>query len=179
MSDENREIIELQKNLEMLRKLFGWTAEQLGNRLGVTKQTISNLEHGNPKMSKIQYIAIRAIMEAEANQREGEERENLLKILRLVFDEDEQATEEQRERALETANVVASATSKGVGKNASMGVMTAALGAIGIGALMSPLAGAGAIAAGTLGGWLTSMLTKTKLSEHEDKKKKDKESRDV
>lgn len=49
MTTEEREIAELQDNLEMLRKLFGWTAEQLGNILGVTKQTILNLEHGNCK----------------------------------------------------------------------------------------------------------------------------------
>ena len=29
MTTEEREIAELQDNLEMLRKLFGWTAEQL------------------------------------------------------------------------------------------------------------------------------------------------------
>lgn len=85
MNTEEREISELQNNLEMLRKLFGWTAEQLGNRLGVTKQTILNLEHGKPVMSKIQYIAIRSVMEVEAMSREGEERENLLKVLSLVL----------------------------------------------------------------------------------------------
>ena len=42
MTTEEREIAELQINLEMLRKLFGWTAEQLGIRLGVTKQTVLN-----------------------------------------------------------------------------------------------------------------------------------------
>ena len=110
MTSEEREIAELQDNLEMLRKLFGWTAEQLGNRLGVTKQTILNLEHGKPVMSKIQYIAIRSVMEAEAMSREGEERENLLKVLRLVFNEDKTVTEEQRAKALDAAKVISTAT---------------------------------------------------------------------
>ena len=156
MTSEEREIAELQDNLEMLRKLFGWTAEQLGNRLGVTKQTILNLEHGKPVMSKIQYIAIRSVMEAEAMSREGEERENLLKVLRLVFNEDKTVTEEQRAKALDAAKVISTATA-------------GSLGALGIGAIaINPAL----VAAFGVGGWVAAMLNKAKQTDKQKQNKK-------
>ena len=44
----------MQKHLQVLRKISGWTAEDLGQRLGVTKQTISNLENRKVDMTKAQ-----------------------------------------------------------------------------------------------------------------------------
>ena len=169
MTTEEREIAELQNNLEMLRKLFGWTAEQIGNRLGVTKQTILNLEHGKLAMSKIQYIAIRSVMEAEAMSREGEEKENLLKVLSLVFNENKSITEEQREKALGVAKVVSTATAAGAGVTA-MGVLTGSLTALGIGAAaVNPAIVAVAGTVG-VGGWIAGMLNKTKQAEKKNKK---------
>ena len=169
MTTEEREIAELQDNLEMLRKLFGWTAEQLGNRLGVTKQTILNLEHGKPVMSKIQYIAIRSVMETEAMSREGEERENLLKVLSLVFNEDKTVTEEQRAKALDAAKVISTATAAGAGTAATMSVLAGSLGALGIGAIaINPAL----VAAVGVGGWVAGMLSKTKQAEKKKQSKK-------
>lgn len=61
----NVEIQIMQDNLCDLRKIAGWTAETLAGKLGVTKQTISNLENQKVKLSRIQYIAIRAVFECE------------------------------------------------------------------------------------------------------------------
>lgn len=55
----------MQENLCDLRKIAGWTAETLANKMGVTKQTVSNIETQKVKISRIQYIAIRAIFECE------------------------------------------------------------------------------------------------------------------
>lgn len=60
-----KEIDNLQDNLQTIRKVAGWTAEELGDRIGVTKQTISNLENKNTQMTKTQYIALRAIIDYE------------------------------------------------------------------------------------------------------------------
>ena len=57
----NIQIQIMQDNLCDLRKVAGWTAETLAGKLGITKQTISNLENQKVKLSRIQYIAIRAI----------------------------------------------------------------------------------------------------------------------
>lgn len=61
----NIQIQIMQDNLCDLRKIAGWTAEMLAGKLGITKQTISNLENQKVKLSRIQYIAIRAIFECE------------------------------------------------------------------------------------------------------------------
>ncbi len=172
MENNDREIQELQNNLEMLRKLFGWTAEQLGDRLGITKQSVLNLEKGpekGVKMSKIQYIAIRAIFEAEANARSGEEKENLLIVLGLVFNDNPEITSEQREKVLDTAKVVSSATVTG-NKDSAVRAMSAALAAFGVaaGAVAAPVAG-GAVVAGTLAAWVATMLKDTKKDEKEKK----------
>lgn len=51
----------LQDNLTLLRKAAGWTAVDLANTLGVTRQTIYNLESGVTNLSKTQYIALKEI----------------------------------------------------------------------------------------------------------------------
>lgn len=61
----NTQIQIMQDNLCDLRKIAGWTAETLAGKLGITKQTISNLENQKVKLSRIQYIAIRAVFECE------------------------------------------------------------------------------------------------------------------
>ena len=59
------EIEKLQNSLLLIRKAGGWSAEEFGDMIGVTKQTISNLENKKTKMTKTQYIAIRAVLEYE------------------------------------------------------------------------------------------------------------------
>lgn len=61
----SNEISKLQNNLQTIRKVAGWTTEELGNRIGVTKQTISNLENKKTDMTKTQYIALRTILDYE------------------------------------------------------------------------------------------------------------------
>ena len=40
---ENQEIRILQNNLKTIRTILNWTLEELADKIGVTKQTISNL----------------------------------------------------------------------------------------------------------------------------------------
>lgn len=77
------EIQIMQDNLCDLRKIAGWTAETLAGKLGITKQTISNLENQKVKLSRIQYIAIRAIFECEvaANSKNT----TLRKVMNVLF----------------------------------------------------------------------------------------------
>ena len=62
------EIERLQENLLLIRRTVGWTAEEFGECIGVTRQTINNLEAKRNKLTKTQYIAIRAILDAEMAQ---------------------------------------------------------------------------------------------------------------
>lgn len=67
------EIEKLQDNLAVIRKAGNWTCEQFGDLLGLSKQSICNLEHKTVKMSKPQYIAIRSILDytIEENDLDG------------------------------------------------------------------------------------------------------------
>ena len=40
------EIIRMQENLLLIRRTVGWTAEEFGEKIGVTRQTINNIESG-------------------------------------------------------------------------------------------------------------------------------------
>lgn len=62
------EILKLQDSLPVIRQAGGWTAEEFGKMIGVTKQTISNLETKKTVMSKTQYIAIRAVLDYEVSK---------------------------------------------------------------------------------------------------------------
>lgn len=66
--------------------------EDLGDRIGVTKQTISNLENHkkDSKMTLTQYLAIRSVLDYEAARRlEKNENDTLLLFaIRKVLDED-------------------------------------------------------------------------------------------
>ena len=65
MNVVDREIEKLQNNLQAIRKIAGWTTEELGEQIGVTKQTISNLENHKTTMTKTQYIALRTVIDYE------------------------------------------------------------------------------------------------------------------
>lgn len=128
------EIGKLQHNLPSLRRLAGWTAEDLAKKVGVTKQTISNLETGRTTMNKMQYIAFRSILDYEARSNQ-----NLAKALHLVLD-DIDASKEEHKANEDIVKTVAAATSAGVTS-----------------AALSLLLGAASI---TLGAWLATIMDK-------------------
>ena len=159
MASYDYSITSLQSHLSMLRKLYGWTMEQFGDRIGVTKQTVSNLERGKPKMTKLQYIAIRSVFESEAKERDGVEKEILLKILDLVCDPDPDVSEVQRSEALNTAVAAAAAIKVLTSSLISSGLFVAAPAAI-------PFVTSSV----TTASWLSKML-REKNAEDEKKKK--------
>ena len=67
-----QEIARLQESLQLIRQSGGWTAEEFGEMIGVTKQTICNLEHKRTIKSKTQYIAIRAVLDWEISDRKDD-----------------------------------------------------------------------------------------------------------
>lgn len=93
MNAEQKKIVtRLQDNLYTIRQLAGWSAEQLGELLDVSMQTIYNLERGNPRMSWVQYLAIRKILELEIEQQPDNE---LLKKAVIVLLDNEDLPEEE------------------------------------------------------------------------------------
>ena len=101
------EIARMQENLLLIRRTVGWTAEEFGQRIGVTRQTINNIESGRSRLTKTQYIAMRSILDAEVLQSPPEETEMLRLVLDALVDHPEDYSAEERARIREKANMLA------------------------------------------------------------------------
>ena len=101
------EIVRMQENLLLIRRTVGWTAEEFGQRIGVTRQTINNIESGRSRLTKTQYIAMRSILDAEVLQSPPEETEMLRLVLDALVDHPEDYSAEERARIREKANMLA------------------------------------------------------------------------
>ena len=95
--NETKEMEKLQRNLGLIRKLAGWSMEDLGNKIGVTKQTISNLENKpEKKITFIQYAGIRRVLDQEIEKRkkrtenadENADEDILVQVVELIFSDD-------------------------------------------------------------------------------------------
>ena len=77
------EIKRFQNMLLLIRKSMGWSAEEFGDRIGVSRQTINNLECNPPRseLTKTQYIAMRTILSKEISENDSE-----TKILQDLLD---------------------------------------------------------------------------------------------
>lgn len=144
------QIVCLQKNLSAIRKISGWTAEQLGEKIGVTKQTISNLENGKTPMTLTQYIAIRSIIDFEIQT--NKENTVLPQVVDILLNKDEEYTDEEREKISESVRTIAATASGGIGGAALAAVSAGLLGGI----LGTPLLAIGGIVAGST--WLAKIL---------------------
>lgn len=99
------EIIRMQDNLLLIRRTVGWTAEEFGEKIGVTRQTINNIESGRNRLTKTQYIAMRSVLDVEIAQ--APEDTKMLKILLDVFvDHPENYSPENRDELLSKANMM-------------------------------------------------------------------------
>lgn len=136
------EIARFQDSLPALRKATGLSAEMLGAELDVTRQTIVNLETGQTKMTKIQYIAIRSVLESKANAKENDMLPTLMATL-----VDQQLDDKTRN---ELKTVIDNAASK-VGRRSGAAAIGAAVAAAAGAFLAGPLGIAAAGTAAALG----------------------------
>ena len=136
----------LQKNLSAIRKIAGWTSEQLGEKIGVTKQTISNLENEKTQMTLTQYIALWSIIDFEIQTN----KENLVlpQVVEVLLNNYEEYTEEEREKVTKNVKTIAATASGGI-TGAALAAVSAGLLA---GILNSPVATA------TTAAWLAKIL---------------------
>lgn len=112
ISQRNAQIACLQKNLSAVRKIAGWTSEQLGEKIGVTKQTISNLENEKTKMTLTQYIAIRSIIDYEIQT--NKENSVLSQVVEVLLNHYDEYSEEERKKVTENVKTIAATASGGV-----------------------------------------------------------------
>ena len=161
------EIIRMQKNLLLIRRTVGWTAEEFGERIGVTRQTINNIESGRNKLTKTQYIAIRSVLDAEMIQ-SPDETEMLKVLLDVLVDNPDKYSDEDREELLNKANLMAPSILAGTTSraNVSREWMHIAGVIIGANAMLSAI---GAVGAGmaVVNTWLAKALYDKKSSKKE------------
>ena len=111
LNERNRQIKRLQQNLSSIRKIAGWTAEVLGEKIGVTKQTISNIENNKSTMNFSQYIAIRSVLDAEiANNKENE---LLPKVVAILLDSEDEINEDDYSKIQDVVETVAATAAGG------------------------------------------------------------------
>ena len=108
---KQKQIQLLQQNLCSIRKIAGWTAEQLGEKIGVTKQTISNLENSKSPMNLTQYIAIRSILDYEIES--NPDNTVLPQVINILVDKGAELEEENYSEIKETVDTVAASASDG------------------------------------------------------------------
>ena len=105
----NQEIEKLQDNLQAIRKIAGWTTEELGDQIGVTKQTISNLERKTTKMTKTQYIALRTVIDYEILT--NKDSNTLRTVVDVLLNSDEEEKKEVDETSKQFQELVSNSSS--------------------------------------------------------------------
>ena len=150
------EITRMQDHLLLIRMAVGWTAEEFGERIGVTRQTINNIENGRNKLSKTQYIAMRSVLDAEMD-RSPEDTGMLRLLLDVLVDHPEKYSDEEREKVLADANMLVPSILAGTSSRSMVSKKLlkdiGALAGVSVGALLGTLG----IAAG-LNAWLAKAV---------------------
>lgn len=153
----------LQKNLAVLRKLAGWSGNDLADMLGVSRQTILSLETKNDyKMSKIQYIAIRALLDEKAK-----EDETLTKVIQVLLDQEDPPEELQEKIQTVTTETIASLGPRAgsiAGAEAALKAISQISLTLGVAAAGLPGVAAG-VAAFAASPWIKSIIQKEKEKE--------------
>lgn len=101
----------MQENLLLIRRSAGWSATQLGSRIGVSRQTINNIESGKFKLTQPIYMAIRYVLDIEI--KENPDDTLMLKgLLDMLIDNPEKYAFDEVKDLKEEAELISSAISK-------------------------------------------------------------------
>ena len=104
-------IDKFQENLGPIRKVAGWTTQQLADELGVARQTVSNLETGKSPMTKLQYLALRTVFSAEIARREDRD---LARIIKTLVDDGKPTLSTAMQALAVITGALASGTAAGI-----------------------------------------------------------------
>ena len=121
-------IDKMHEYLSIFRKLAKYSSEELGNEIGVSRTTIVNFERNvkEIRMSKAQYIALRTVLEARADELLNQKNDNSLdEAIKLVF-----YNPDYEEKKLQIKELLTTA-----------GAICGVAGSISIGTLLSPVFG--------------------------------------
>lgn len=110
---ERRSVIEVRSErlrsiLLYIRRILGWSAVMLGDKLGVSRQSINKIESGKSGLSKTEYLLLRRVLDDEIGA-VGEEKTMLPIILEVLVDHPERYQAEEREEIFAKMKLVAPA----------------------------------------------------------------------
>ena len=113
LTDESidKEIELFRKNMLILRKLSGWTAEQLGNKVNKSKQSIINIERNNASLTKNNYLLLRRAFDIEADERAEKGDMVLRQAMNILLNPEE--TKDEDDDCQEKFNIIADAQKRG------------------------------------------------------------------
>lgn len=161
--DAMEEIIRFQKYMLLIRRTVGWSAEELGEKIGVTRQTINNLEKNDRskyKLNKTQYIAIRSVLDAEI-AKYPEETEVIKLMLEMLIDNPDGYDSKEIKTLLDKVNMsspsilAGTATRKAVSKEVMIAMGTV------LGLTVAPIA-TPIVAGGVISTWLLKAISSGK-----------------
>ncbi len=104
MKDYDR-ISLLGENVLLFRQSLGWSAAELGERVGVTRQAINNIEKDPAKLSKTLYLAIRCVFAEEISSK-PRETEMLQVLLASLVDHPEKLEDDERKKLVEKTKMI-------------------------------------------------------------------------
>ncbi len=154
------EITRMQDNLLLIRRTVGWTAEDFGERIGVTRQTINNIESGRNKLTKTQYIAMRSVLDVEIMQ-SPEDTEMLRTLLDVLVDHPEQYDHAKREELIAKANMMAPSILAGTTSRADVSKEWMKATGVILGGVLAGPVGLG-VGLAAFGNWLIKATQQTK-----------------
>ncbi|MBF4694932.1 helix-turn-helix transcriptional regulator [Fusibacter ferrireducens] len=152
--EKELQIRALQDSLSVIRKIAGWTMEDLGEKIGVTKQTISNLENQKTQMNLTQYIAIRAVFDFEIQNNKCNE--ILPEIIALLLDKKHEYSEVDQKKIDEATKTISAAAAGGINGAALTSLSGSLLSSIVAGAAIGAPIGPVGMALGSI--WLSKIL---------------------
>lgn len=144
-NDNEKHLIDtMHEYLSVFRKLSKYSSEELGNEIGVSRSTMVNFERNADtiRMSKAQYIALRTVLEARAEELANQDDDSLKKAIELVFYN--QNYEKNKKEIKETLTTV--------------GAVCGLAGSISVGTLLAPVVGGVALATGLCLGIASTIL---------------------
>ena len=86
----SNEIKIMQSHLQELRKIAGWSADELGQKMGMTRQAINSMEKNNPSttMNQVHYLALIHLFTSECEN--NKKNKALATVLNMLFNDPDQ-----------------------------------------------------------------------------------------